>query len=341
MQIARGGAQLTFEVTDLGHVGTCRRAAQKLAEVLRLDATSVAQASVVASEMATNVVKHGKGGELLLQPIDSQGHPYIEILAIDNGPGMWRVDECMRDGYSTGGTAGTGLGAVRRMSTVFDIYSRPNKGTVVLAHVGGAGAPQSPSVRQTVQCGMICLPVHGETECGDTWSVAIDGPASSLLIVDGLGHGPLAAVAATEAAVVHAERPFDPPQETMRALHRRLAGTRGAAAACAVLDVDAGSIQYSGVGNIAGRIVSSGLQKGLLSHNGTLGLILSRSQSIHYDWPPGALLVMHSDGLSSRWALGDYPGLVECHPSIIASLLHRDFSRGRDDSTIVVVRHLQ
>jgi len=48
-------------------------------------------------------------------------------------------------------------------------------------------------------------------------------------------------------------------------------------------------------------------------------------------------LIMYSDGLQSRWNLQDYPGLVHRHPAVIASVLHRDFCRGRDDVTVLVV----
>jgi anti-sigma regulatory factor (Ser/Thr protein kinase) len=335
----RGGAQLAFEVTDLGHVGTCRRAAQKLAEAWQLSSTSVGHIGIVASELATNLVIHGKGGDFVLQPILRESSVQIEMLAIDRGPGMRRVEECMRDGHSTAGTAGNGLGAVKRLSTVFDIYSQLAKGTIVLARVGNT-TTEEPAAPYT-QWGVICLPMRGEVECGDTWSIADEDSAASLLIVDGLGHGPLAATAATEAVRVHAERPFEDPQEIMLALHRRLKGTRGAAAACAIVKAQASMIRYAGVGNIAGRIVAAEFQKGLMSHNGTLGLVLLRSQGLDYEWPSYAVLVMHSDGLSSRWSLADYPGLIQSHPAVIAAVLLRDFSRGRDDATIAVARRLQ
>ncbi|HST11327.1 MAG TPA: SpoIIE family protein phosphatase [Terriglobales bacterium] len=341
MQVVRGGAQLSFEVTDAGHVGACRRAAQKMAEVWQLNGTCVGQVGIVAAELATNLVKHAKGGELLIQPIHDDDICQIELLAIDRGPGMARVADCIQDGYSTTGTAGTGFGAVKRLASVFDAYSQPGTGSIVLARVAEATANSKAPLRRSSQLGMISLPMRGEFECGDTWSVAHSLSTTSLLVVDGLGHGPLAAVAATTAASAYAESPFNSPQETMHTLHRRLGGTRGAAAACALCDDESSTLSYAGIGNIAGCIVSAGVQTGLLSHNGTLGLVLSRSQSITYDWPVQALLVMHSDGLSARWSLADYPGLTERHPAVIAAALVRDFSRGRDDSTVVVARRLQ
>ena len=48
---------------------------------------------------------------------------------------------------------------------------------------------------------------------------------------------------------------------------------------------------------------------------------------------------MHSDGISARWSLDDYPGLVRRHPGVVAGLLYRDFQRESDDATVIVVRH--
>jgi anti-sigma regulatory factor (Ser/Thr protein kinase) len=341
VQVTRGGAQLCLEVSDSGHVGACRRAAQKLAEAWRFDETSVGRVGVVASELATNLIKHANGGVVLVQPVEGEHSVQVELLAIDRGAGM-ATDECLRDGYSTGGTSGTGLGAVRRLSAAFDIYSQRGKGSIVLARVASSATPpRAPEPAPATQLGAISVPVRGESECGDIWSVATADSRYSLLVVDGLGHGPLAAIAATAAAETYATQPFDPPQTMMQALHRRLTGTRGAAAACAVFDEAAAKVRYAGIGNIAGCIIAPGLQKGLMSHNGTLGLSMTRSPALDYDWPARALMVMHSDGLTSRWSLADYPGLAQCHPAVIAAVLYRDFARGRDDSTVVVLRRLQ
>jgi anti-sigma regulatory factor (Ser/Thr protein kinase) len=342
--MSKGGAQLRIEVTDPGHVGVCRRAAQGLAEAWRFDATSAGRVGIVATELATNIIRHSNHGELLIQPVTEEFGTQIELLAVDRGRGMTAVEDCLRDGYSTGGTSGSGLGAVRRMSEAFDIYSQPGVGTIVMARIAAADLSfhtrrlRAPS---HVQFGMISVPLRGETECGDIWSIALQPGSCSVLVADGLGHGPLAAIAAGAAATAYGERPFDNPQETLRFLHGRLSATRGAAVACALFDEQTSRVQYAGVGNISGYVVSAGVQKGMLSHNGTLGLSMARAQALPYDWAAHSTTVMHSDGLSARWSLSDYPGLDGHHPAIVAAALLRDFSRDRDDATVVVVRRLQ
>ncbi len=120
-------------------------------------------------------------------------------------------------------------------------------------------------------------------------------------------------------------------------------GTRGAAVAIAQIKLDEQSLCYAGVGNIAGSILSQTLAtgKGLISHNGTVGAGMRKVQQFNYEYPAGSVLVMHSDGLKSRWNFDPYPGLIMKHPAIIASVLHRDFRRDHDDVTVSVLRILQ
>jgi hypothetical protein len=106
----------------------------------------------------------------------------------------------------------------------------------------------------------------------------------------------------------------------------------------AELVADGTSVRYAGIGNISATIVAHGASRSLVSHNGIAGHEMRKIQEFSYDWTPDALLVMHSDGLSGRWDLGRYPGLSNRDPSVVAGVLYRDFSRGRDDALIVVIR---
>lgn len=328
------GSQMRLEVTDSSHVGLCRREAQRLADACRFDATSSGRVGIVATELANNLIRHAGRGEMLLQPVGDGPDRQIELLSIDRGPGIDCIERSLRDGYSTAGSAGTGLGAVRRLSAAFDIHSVPRAGTVVLSRIGAARGPSRKA--SEVEFGAVSVAVHGEFECGDGWSVVREGTRYALLVVDGLGHGAPAAAAAAAAIAAFGARPFAEPEQAMHELHRHLNGTRGAAAACALLDPEKALLRYAGVGNIAGVIATSGAQRGLLSHNGTLGATLRRAQQLDYPWPAGSVLVMHSDGLSSRWSLAEYKDLGACHPAVIAGVLYRDRSRQRDDATVIV-----
>jgi anti-sigma regulatory factor (Ser/Thr protein kinase) len=320
-------AQRRHVIDDPSKVGEARRDALRLAQACSLDDTVGGRAAIVATELANNLLRHGGGGELLLQPISTDGATLIELLAIDRGPGMQDVDSCMHDGYSTGGTSGTGLGAVRRLAAEFDMYSMPELGTVVMARIGHGTA---------AHFGAVSVSMPGEIECGDSWRLARDGELTAAMVVDGLGHGPLAAQAASCSTRAFSDAPFDAPRALIERMHRSLAGTRGAAAACASVNSQ-GLLCYAGVGNISASVVMADTTQGLASHNGTLGVRMPRLQEFEYRRAPRALIVMHSDGVSARWNLARKHGLMQHHPATIAAVLYRDHGRGRDDATVLVL----
>ncbi len=318
-------AQQRFVIDDESKVGEARRAAQALAS-FELTAEIAGKVAIAATELAGNLLRHARGGELLVQELHDGEHTTVELLAIDRSPGMVDVAVCMTDGYSTAGTPGTGLGAVRRLSNEFDIHSAPDQGTIVLARFGDL---------LPTRFGAICVPVGGEFECGDSWHLEHRGDEIALFVVDGLGHGPFAAEAARAAVGAFEAAPFDPPRDVMARTNEPMSKTRGGAAACARL---AGNhVSYSGIGNISGTLVAREKSLGLVSHNGTLGANPRRAQQFEYTRAPGSLLVMHTDGISTRWDLKRRPDALVAHPAIVAGMLYRDHARGRDDATVVVV----
>ena len=319
-------------VEDLSQVGECRRAVQRLATLHEFDETLVGRVGIVTTEMTNNLVKHAGRGELLVQALQDGMSISIEMVTVDRGPGM-QVDLCMRDGYSTAGTAGTGLGAISRLSTMFDMYSHA-QGTVAVARISKQEKAAT-AVSPNLEFGAISVAIAGEIECGDIWRIASRDDATAILVGDGLGHGPLAATAARAAAAAFDEKPFQPPAESMQNLHQALSGSRGAVGACAILS-PGGKVVYSGVGNICGSLVSCERSRGMVSHNGILGVQLLRKQQFEYEYGVGDRVVMHSDGLSARWSLSDYPGLFVRHAAVIAGILYRDHARPRDDVTVVV-----
>jgi anti-sigma regulatory factor (Ser/Thr protein kinase) len=297
VQVLGTHRQRRLLIRDQSAIGEARREAQRLATDFGLDETVIGRVGVVASELATNLLRHAGGGELLLQPVATEPGAVIEVIAIDRGPGMPNVETCLRDGYSSGGTAGTGLGAVKRLAAEFDIYSLVGRGTVVMARVGAG---------RLSHIGAICTAKEGEAECGDMWRLARRNAESALMVVDGLGHGALAADAARLAAEAFEKNPFDEPRALIERMHQALSGTRGAAGACAHLNGGA-AVRYAGLGNIAGRLAGAESSRGMVSHSGTLGFQAARVQQFEYPMQEASLLIMHSDGLSARWDMGDHP----------------------------------
>jgi hypothetical protein len=247
---------------------------------------------------------------------------------------MSDVAACFRDGYSSTGTSGTGLGAIRRQADEFDIYTQPGRGTALLARFWSS-RPASPG---PLEIGAVCLPIHGEDAPGDAWSVVAGTTTTRLVVADGLGHGPLAAEAAGAAIASAREHPERPLTPLLEGLHETLRATRGAVAAVAELDVRRELVHFAGIGNISAALWGAQKQQNLVSMNGTLGHTLGHVRDFSYPWPADALVILHSDGLATRWSLDDYPGLQARDPALVAGVLYRDFSRGRDDVTVVVAR---
>jgi hypothetical protein len=260
----------------------------------------------------------------------------MDILALDRGPGITDLSRALQDGYSTGGTPGTGLGAIKRMAEVFDVFSSA-KGTAVFARIEQQENGAQPR-KSSVELAGLVSPIAGETASGDNLAWEINGDRCIVLMADGLGHGMQAAEAADEAVRVFRAHSSESPASLISRLHDALKKTRGAAAAIAEVRTLAGTLTYAGVGNISGSILSHTLSRSLVSHNGTLGYVMARVQEFKVEWPKDGILVMHSDGLQSRWDLSRYPGILARQPAIIAGVLLRDFRRERDDASVLVLK---
>ncbi len=319
---------------DDSQTGNARRQAMTLASALDFSELRCGQLGIIVTEAARNVSLHGGGGEILLTSWQNDGASGLDVLALDGGSGMQDVGAALQDGYSTGGTAGTGLGAIQRMAHTFQVDSRPGRGTVIFARI--LRSETDPIVQNVVSEGSINLPLAGETLCGDAWSCHREKDRSVYIMADGLGHGPVAHDAATEAMQSFGANFGKSPTRILQDVHAALQKTRGAAVAVAEVLHDRRVVNYVGSGNIASFLHSGGKTRSLVSMNGTPGHSMGRLQEFTYPWTPEALLIMHTDGLNTRWDLGQYVGLAARHPSLIAGVLYRDFSRKRDDATILV-----
>jgi anti-sigma regulatory factor (Ser/Thr protein kinase) len=326
---------VSFLVTDSSHASACRLAASRMARELEFDETRAGRVGIAVTEAVTNIVRHAGGGTFAARPLASGDKLGIEILAIDSGPGMDDFDARARDGFSTAGTAGTGLGAMRRMSEEFDVYTRAGLGTIVRMAFWKAGGVPEPG---GYEIGGLCVPKSGETVCGDAWAYELHGDGVTLLVADGLGHGPDASRAAMGAVDALRRHPDYSAIRVLDVAHARLKATRGAAVAVARHDGPGGEISFAGVGNISAVVIDGEERRAMISHNGIVGHNVHKSEEYRYAWPRRALFIAHSDGLETHWSLGRFPGLADCHASVIASMLYREHSRKRDDVTVVVAR---
>ena len=328
--------QLVLELDDYSRAGEARRMIGRCAEDMNLGETDRGAVAIAVTEMATNIVKHAGRGKVICEPIGNNGVRGLRIIALDAGPGIRDLSTALEDGYSTAGTSGNGLGAVKRLATQFDVYTAADQGTCVVAEFWPhKTAPKAMSL----QSGVVSLAVAGETVCGDGWRIKRSGHYTYVMVVDGLGHGEFASEAAREAERIVSEVQSSSASQVVRDCHDALKKTRGAAVAVGVIDHSKKLLSFCGLGNISAVLLSSNARRGLASHNGTVGHTLHRTQEFTFPWNEDSVLIMHSDGLGTRWELDRYPGILRKHPSLLAAVLYRDFARQRDDATVLVVKN--
>ncbi|MFF9125350.1 SpoIIE family protein phosphatase [Streptomyces sp. NPDC014889] len=341
-------------VYDPTRVRDARVAAEEAAALAGLGESRTAAAALVATELVTNLLKYGEGGRLWVEvvppPSAPCGHgdpaPVVQMAAVDHGPGIADVAAAQRDGFSTSGSLGAGLGTCRRAADEFHLHSAPRRGTVALARVGSA-VPRAGDVTvpcaEAVRAGGVTVPYAGAEYSGDAWSWAGAGDLVTLMLADGLGHGREAARASSAAVETLHRSARLTPAELLRRLDTALRGTRGAAVAVAQLDLRAGRLRFCGVGNIGARLREGDAWRHLLSRPGIVGVHRPTTMpETEVAWAPDRLLVLHSDGLPSRWAPPGAAALpAAADPAVTAAVTVRDAGSSarpvRDDTAVAVL----
>lgn len=320
------------DMTDPSAVAEARRLGRALADRAGLDATRAAAVAIVATEMATNLLRHAEGGQLLLT-LHPGGLSRVSLAAIDRGPGIPDIERALTDGYSSRTSAGGGLGAMRRLADSFEIRSAPGQGTVVVC---GFGAPP---VLAGVEIGGFLANHPGDRACGDALFARDVAGRVDLMAVDGLGHGPRAEAAAAEAVEGLAGLRGDDPSRTLSDLSAALAGSRGSVAALIQIEAAEGALRMAGIGNISALLVRPGGKvRRLISREGRLGGAVRTPPIERESMGPGDVLVLHSDGLSTLRAHDELPPLAGMSCAMIAAQLIRDRNKGRDDACALVAR---
>jgi anti-sigma regulatory factor (Ser/Thr protein kinase) len=317
-------------VEDASAVASCRTAGLTLAARLGFPSSRADQVALAVTEAASNLYKHARQGTLLLRVNRDREQPGIELVTIDAGPGLSDVSAALRDGHSTAGTLGIGLGAIRRLADFTDLYSVPGHGTALVARFWPVPGPS------VIRCAGLIRPITGETECGDDFGAVQAGDTVTAVLCDGLGHGPLAAAAASQAVAAVLDQPGGEPAALLERAHRRMSGTRGGAVG--IVQLTGSVARFAGLGNIAASILSGDTRKSMLSVPGIAGFQARVIRQFEYDVPPGAAVILHSDGISSRWEVAAVPGLAARDPLVIAAVLLAEAGQHRDDAGVLVVK---
>ncbi|MDX5420114.1 MAG: SpoIIE family protein phosphatase [Hymenobacteraceae bacterium] len=338
---------IRFVVPDRSYASLTKRDITRLAESYGLSANEVGKVNIVVAELLSNLTKFSpQGGELLVKQLRNPAPEGIEIICLDSGPGMADPLRMQEDGVSTFGTAGEGLGAIKRQSDLFDIYSSPAVGTVILCQIykGSVNKPSGKPVDRFA-VGAVMVPKPNETNCGDGYTISFQDQLIRLLALDGLGHGSHASEASSLAIQAFEDFPVLTPADALRHIHSSIKRSRGAVGLITNISLANQRISYCGIGNIAGKLYSveptqlSMPYKNIISYNGILGHnIPTTLNNQQLDWNRNKILVIHSDGLRSRWDLGKYVGLHRHHATTIAAVLYKDHGRHTDDTLVLVCK---
>ena len=344
----------TQEIKDDSQVGAARRAVHRFASRQGLREEQLSDLDIVVQEIATNAARYATSGGCLHWREAPGGEPGIELFYYDKGPGIYDLERALRDGVSTGGSLGTGFGAMRRLLDEFDAHSVPKGttrrlsnarrttyGTVILGRKWADPAPEGEAGRRRAgarRVGSWSRPRPGEESNGDACFVSEHDGELLLAVVDGLGHGRGANEAASAAVETLEQWRGEPLEELVWGVHESLRATRGAVMGAVVLDRARESFTYAGVGNVEVRLLGSAEPGRPIPSNGTLGARLSNVRVWPHRLSEGTILVLASDGISATWDIAAYPGLASKSPQMLAGVLLRDFARSSDDATVLVYK---
>ena len=323
-------SDVVVQVAEPTHVVDARHRAMEISRTLGFDEVARGRLALVVTEAASYLVERAGGGEIVVGPAGGGLNRGVQVLAFDRSGRIGNVVSLRESDANA--KADTGLAAIVRSATSFDVYTQPAKGTVLAATVYGNDEP-------ALSAGGVCVPSPGEAYCGDGWAIWSTRALISIFVSDAIGLGREAAEAtalAVEAFHQYADRS---PSDVIREVYQALRRTRGAAVAVARLDRQEGRVHFCGLGNIAAVILRpGGPDQRLISQSGIAGHTMRRMQEFTYNWPPGSMIIMHSAGIGSHWSLRKYAGLSERRPDVIAGVLYRDYRRDREDATVVVAR---
>jgi len=328
------GVHLRLNAADRSYFALLKKEVHALAASAGFTPKRLAEIDIIVAEVVSNLAKHTTlGGELFVKLFEEKGVPAFEIIAIDNGPGIRDIRGMMQDGVSTKSTLGQGLGAIKRLSDVFQVYSQAGWGTLLLIRI--YKEELSPVRQEKIAVRSFVVPKPGETDCGDGFYVKQTKEHIKLFLGDGLGHGAEASMAVQKAIEAFKICPEHNTVEILRFIHQSVKKTRGLVATVAVFNIKEKQWRICGVGNIATKMYSASGIKTHSPYNGIVGLNMPNTmneQSITYE--PGQTLILCSDGIKSKWDMLKLPAIMRYDLSLLNAALFKDFARNTDDMSI-------
>ena len=329
---------ISFTANDRSYFSLIKKDIRHLADEAGMSQVRLNELDLIVAEMTSNLFKYSDDGEILMGVFRTEGTPYIELISIDNGPGMMNPTRMIQDGMSTSKTLGHGLGSIKRLSHEFDLYSQVGWGTIVLSRVYN-----EPEKLKDKKNPLIIRPIivakPGETKSGDGFVFKKTEKYIKLMLADGLGHGPEANKAVNEAAEAFRLCPDYSPTETLRFLHSQIRKTRGAVIDIIGYEYESKRWSAAGIGNIAVRMIGPITFRNHMSYNGIVGHNIPGTMSDqHYSADDFNQVMLCSDGIKTRIDLSKYPQMSKYDQTIFAAAIYKDHARKNDDMSVVMAK---
>ncbi len=329
-----------MRITIEAPVDTQRAAqcARDLAASIGFSARECDEIVVATTELASNLSKHARGGSLDLSEASAAGRPGICIESQDSGPGISDLEQALTDGYSTAGSLGIGLGAVNRLMDDLELRSMAACGAHLVCH-RWLRSNLSPAPQPWLEFGAASRALRHERENGDAFLVCQWAGHALAAVIDGLGHGQFAQRAALTARR-YVEQHFDLPLlDLFRGAGRACRATRGVVMALARFENnDHHNVTVASIGDISVRVFSGTKSTASLARRGIVGVTSLSPMITVCPWTPASTLIMHSDGVHSRWNWSDFPELTEQSADAVARRLLSALGKHEDDATVLVAR---
>jgi anti-sigma regulatory factor (Ser/Thr protein kinase) len=327
----------SYIVEDRSHVAIVKREIHTRAVQAGFPKARVGEIDIVVSELTSNLVKYAGGGELLYRVTTcGPDNPSLEVLCLDNGPGMSDPARMLKDGVSTSNTLGQGLGAMQRLSDSFELYSLKGWGTIVYTQLAVKKCEPT-DMKSGVRICSLNVPKPGETVSGDGHAVRYGKNSVGIFFADGLGHGEAAHEAVQTGLQAFESAAEQSPLEVLRYIHSQVKKTRGMVGTIAWYSKAKNEWTFCGIGNISSRTYSGLLFKNYMSYNGIIGLnIPGTMKDAHIPGEKNQHLILCSDGIRTRWDLTKYPSISKHDNIVLAACLYKDFSRRTDDASILI-----
>lgn len=338
-----------------------RRSIKLLCLRIGFSSNSIDSVLLMLTELLTNVSKHAKGIAEISATVLKQDYRYsgIKVVVRDYGPGIDNISEALLDGYSSAGSLGLGLGAVKRLSDEFIINSNPHTkynfdtGTVVefikylkskpVNMLSMDNLPQYHNKSTYFNSAKWFLDGNSEKKDGSRYNgdaIYWSNDTNEIIgaVIDGIGHGYPAYIASKLALEAIKNNKNKTVSQILKIMHKDLAESVGCQILLLKIDKNSKLLTYIIIGNIRAFVLEGSSFKSLLSKDGTIGRMLPSlsEQVINVSQPIS--LIAHTDGISRVW-ISELRSNNQMKIQVFNNEYFRNYRKRNDDSSWLCLRN--